>query len=759
MHDTLPLSRRRFLKIMAGSAGALVIGIGAVHAADTPDMPLTLLGDAWSQVGPYLRIDADGRVIIGARDPDNGEGTQTSLPRMVADELDAHWESVVVVSLGLGVEDGNGEPRWLYGRQRSGDGSSIPAAWNDMRQAGALARALLLQAAAQRLGLAADQLHTEAGMVIAADGRRFSFGQLASDAAQLSAPETAPPLKTPDRFKLIGQPAGDVDAHAVVTGQLSYAIDEAGGDALIAVLSRCPFPGGKLGAVDTEDTLKVPGVVQVIQLQPETDQPLGMTAQAPAVAVLAESTWAALQGRAKLKLQWTPGATPVPTMSDLERQAQVSFDGSDGLTTILRDDGDAVATLKKKGARRVDATYVQPWIAHATAEPLSCIVRIDPGESAAVITASQSPRDAYTIVQRLTGLRASQIQIKVPRGGGAFGRRLYHDHLAEALMIAMADKPDNLKNRAIKLMWTRDEDLAHDIWRAPTIHRMSAAIDTRKGIVSWMQKMASAPLPTTQPTRAWASELLQDALPAGLVSNFRSSWYALNTPVPRGEWRGTPHLSHAFASESFIDEIANALKANPLDVRLRLLGDPRPLPYRGRGGPTVDTGRLANVLKLVAARIDWSRWLHSETGLGIACYYANGGYVAHALEVANKGNGQIDLVRAVCAVDVGRVINPLGLEAQVAGATIDALSTAMNLSISFRDNQVQQHNFRDYSLANSAQMPNDIEVITVASDAPPAGASVLAMPTAAPALANAVFRATAVRVRRLPLLRELARMS
>jgi isoquinoline 1-oxidoreductase beta subunit len=758
MRDTLPLSRRRFLKVMAGTAGALVIGIGSAKAADAPVAPLELLGDSWSQVGPYLKIAADGRIFIGARDPDNGEGTATSLPRLIAEELDADWTRVHVVPLGLGVDDDNGQPRWLYGRQRSGDGSSIPEAWNDMRQAGALARTLLLQTAAQRLGLAASDLHTENGMVIATDGRRFSFGQLAGDAAKLDAPDHVPPLKAPETWKLIGQSAGDVDARAVVTGQLTYAIDSVAAGAMIAVLSRCPYPGGSLEGVYTDDALKIPGVLQVLQIQPEAGQPLGMTALAPAVAVLAETTWAALQGRAVLKLQWKPGATPVPVMSDLEKQAQVAFDSGEGLTVIARDDGDIVSLLKKS-QRRVDATYVQPWMAHAVAEPLSCVVQIDPQTSATIITASQAPREAYAIVQRLTGLSASQIQIQVPRGGGGFGRRLYHDHLAEALMIALANKPEELKNRAVKLMWTRDEDLTHDIYRAPVIHRLSAAIDTRKGITGWYQRMASAPLSGQPAGREWMSELMQDALPAGLISSFRSSWNSLSTPVPRGEWRGTPHVANAFASESFIDEVANALKANPLDVRRRLLGEPRQLPYRGRGGPTLDTGRLLAVLNIVADRIDWSRWLRSENGLGLACYYVNGGYVAHAIEVANKGNAQLDIVRAVCAVDVGRVVNPQGLEAQVMGATQDALTTAMNLSIQFRDNHVQQKNLKDYPLATSTQLPNEVEVFIVPSTAAPAGGSVLAMPTAAPALANAVFRATAVRVRRLPLLKELARLS
>ncbi|KAG9580332.1 hypothetical protein KCV01_g15792, partial [Aureobasidium melanogenum] len=222
------------------------------------------------------------------------------------------------------------------------------------------------------------------------------------------------------------------------------------------------------------------------------------------------------------------------------------------------------------------------------------------------------------------------------------------------------------------------------------------------------------------------------------------------------EWRGSPHVTPTFASESFIDELAHSVKANPLDFRLALLGDTRQLAYNGRGGP-IDTGRLANVLKLAADRLDWSRWLRSENGLGIACAYVFGAYVAHAIEVAPTQDG-VDIVRVVVAADVGRAINPKGLEAQLQGATMDALSTALSLAITVKDGKVQQTGLRDYALSPTQPMPNEVETIIVPSTAGPAGASVVGVPSAAPALANAVFRATAVRVRRLPLLRELARL-
>lgn len=757
MSGEVRLSRRRFLKYAAGTAGALVIGIGTADALERP-VPVGLLGDAWSQMGPYLRIPADGRIYIGVRDPDNGEGTSTSLARIIADELDADWSRVVVEPLGLGIAPGNGEPKFTYGRQRSGDATSIPAAWADLRQAGALGRWLLLQAAARRLGVPAEQLRTEEGMVIANDGRRISYADLASAAATVDAPQTAPSLKAADRYRFIGQPAGDVDARAAVTGTLRYAFDDSVGDAVVAVLARCPYPGGSLDQADRDAAKKIPGVYDVIDLTPEQGQMPGMAAQAPALVVIAADTWSALSGRAALKATWKPGSTVEPGQWTLEQKATEGFDDDTRIPSTVRNDGD-IALARKKAAHALEATYYQPWVAHATAETPNCVVRLDPDTSITVIASTQSPRQAYSVVQRMTGFRPDQIDIQVPRGGGGFGRRLEQDYIAEAVAIAQAKKSDAVRNRPVKVLWTRDDDLARDFYRPMAVHRLNASLDRKNAIVGWHQRMASASALVGRATpddRLWQSELMPDALPAGLVPNFRSDWYPIESQLARGEWRGSPHVTPTFASESFIDELAHVAKANPLDFRLAMLGEPRQLPYNGRGGP-IDTGRLANVLRLAAEKIDWSRWLRSENGLGIACAYVFGAYVAHAIEVAPNGDG-IDIHRVICVADVGRAINPLGLEAQLQGATMDALSTAMNLAITIKDGKVQQTGFRDYPLAATQPMPYEVETTIVASTAEPTGASVIGVPSAAPALANAVFRATAVRVRRLPLLRELARL-
>jgi isoquinoline 1-oxidoreductase beta subunit len=749
-HDKIRLSRRRFLQVLAGGAGVLMIGIRAARADNAP-LPPALLGDNFYDLGAYVRIDNDGNVLIGARDPDTGTGVATSLPRIIADELDADWTRVSVVPLGLGVSDNNGQPHWDYGRQIGGTGGSIPAAWNDLRQMGALARWLLLQAAARQLGVQADRLRCESGTVIAPDGRRLSYGSLAESAGKIALPDHPLPVKTPNRYRLIGQPAGDVDARGIVSGQTQFALDHFYGDALVAVLAHCPWPDGTLVHLDFTDTMAVKGVVKVLQLKPEPGQPLGSTVIAPAVAVLAEDTWSALQGRQKLKLEWRPGASGGESSAALEQQADALLNGKTDPTARVRNDGD-VDAASKKAARRVQATYYQPWLAHAATEPMNCLVRLDK-DHASVVVPTQAPQKAWAVVQRLTGLGPAQIEIKVPRVGGGYGRRLDHDYVAEAVMLAKSvDKP-------VRLLWTHGQDLEHDYYRSGSVHQLSAVMDRKRQLTGWDQRMVSASALVRRgvpDNRLWTSELEADQIPAALVPNYRSDWYAVNSSIPRGPMRGMPHLSNAFAVQSFIDEIAHSMKEDPLDTQLRLLGPSRQLPLSTGG--MLDTGRLVNVLKLVADRIGWKNWLHSVNGLGIACWHVNGAYVAHAIEVAMQGEKLI-IQRVVCAVDVGRVINPQGLEGQIAGATLDGLSNALNLAITFKDGQIQQHHPKDYPLATMAQLPDAVEVIVVPNDdLPPTGASFLAMPTAAPALANAGFRATAVRVRRLPLMKELLRL-
>ncbi|HEX7341851.1 MAG TPA: molybdopterin cofactor-binding domain-containing protein [Rhodanobacteraceae bacterium] len=747
MTGSVRLSRRRFLKIVAGAAGALVIGV--VHAQDA-EVPLALLGDQFTQLGPYLRIEPDGRTVIGARDPDCGEGTHTALPRIIADELDADWSKVVVLGLGPEVTRANNVVHWRYGHQRSGNATSIPSAWQDLRQAGALARWLLVQTAARRSGVAAGRLQCANGAVITPNGRRYTYGELVGDATRQAPPPTPPPLKTPDQYRLIGRGAGDVDARAMVQGHAHYAIDHYPGDALVAVIVHCPWPSGSLAAIDTRAALAVPGVERVLQIRPEAGQPPGHTPIAAGVAVLAKDTWAALRGRDKLKLTWKPGAHADASSSKLCDDAIKLLGGDAQPTMLVRNDGN-IDTAEKHARRRIEAIYTQPFTAHATPEPINCTARID-ADGAHLVVPTQAPQQALALVQRLTGLGPQQIVIDVPRVGGGFGRRVEQDFVAEAVLLAKAS------GKTVKLMWTRDDDIAHDYYRPMAMHHMQAALDRHGHVTGWRQRRASPSALAGRDTSAnqrWTSEVDPDALPAGLVDNYASTWYELDSPLPRGPMRGGSDVTNTFAVEGFIDEIAKAAHRDPLDFRHELLGKPRQMPLTHGG--VMDMRRLLAVLDLAATRIEWIRRRHDGHGLGIACHASHGGYCAHAFEVSVQGS-RLVLHRVVCAIDVGRVVNPTGLEAQTMGGTLFGIGTALGQAITVADGQVQQHDFKTYPLARMLQLPHQVEVYAVPSTAPPGGASPVAVPSAAPALANAVFAATTVRIRNLPLLPELMRL-
>ncbi|HEX5694178.1 MAG TPA: molybdopterin cofactor-binding domain-containing protein, partial [Arenimonas sp.] len=360
----------------------------------------------------------------------------------------------------------------------------------------------------------------------------------------------------------------------------------------------------------------------------------------------------------------------------------------------------------------------------------------------------QSPSGASRVAHEITGVDRMAIEVRIPRSGGGFGRRLSNDFVAEAVWLS------KLSGKAIKLVWTRDDDLRHDFFRPFGQHHLVATLDAAGTITGWQHRLASASKyyrrPDVKPEELWTAELYPDDFPARLLPNVRLEWFAVQSGIARGSWRAPAHTANAFVVQSFVDEIAHATGQDPLALRLKLLGEAREQPYSNHGGPVFDTGRLANVLRAAAERIGWGRAVPAGRGLGLACHFTFGGYAAHALEVEVSSAGELKIHRCVCAVDVGRPINPLGLEAQMMGGTIDGLSTALNLEISIAGGRVVEGNFDSYPLLRSAQAP-DVEVVIVPSTKDPSGAGEMGLPTLAPALANAIFAASGVRLRKLPV--------
>ncbi|HEY3519417.1 MAG TPA: molybdopterin cofactor-binding domain-containing protein [Rhodanobacteraceae bacterium] len=744
-HDA---SRRRFLKVLGSASGALIVGLQLPVRADTPD---ALLGDVVSRLNPYVRIEPDGTIVIGARDPEVGQGIRTAEARIIAEEMDADWPRVIVLPMTLAAEDdGDGEPRWTLGHQEARGSTGVPAAWNDLRAVGASARELLIRAAAQRFGVDARTLRTQLGKVIARDGRALGYGELAAAASVLPPPNAAPALKSADEYRLLGQDAGDVDARDIVTGRQSHAIDKILGGALVAVIARCPFPGGDLSRLDADAARALKGVEQVSTIpRPNPSLPLGARPFAAGVAVLAHDTWTALRARELLKIEWKPGPL---VQSDDALAASLDARFEQPPTTVVRNDGD-YDHARKLSHRAVRARYRIATVAHAELEPPNCLAQVQ-SDRALIVAPLQNPRGALGVVQGLTGLRPSQIEIRLPRSGGGMGRTLDNDHVAEAATLAKTAK------KPVKLIWTRDDAFANDAYRPFAVHELEAGLDRKNRITAWRQRIASTSrlAGRGEPReRWWLSEAHPDDPPAGLIENFQLDWFALDSALPRGNWRAGSHGVNAFAVQVFLDEIAVATKQDPLQLRLDLLGEPRQLPYRGHGGPVLDTGRLAWVLKLAADAIGWTKKRTDGHGLGLAFHFTYGGYVAHALEVSMEGT-RLVIHRCVIAAHLGRVINPLGARASLVGATLDGLSTALGLRITVKDGRIAQTGFKEYPLATMAQLPRDVQTILVPSQEAPTGAYEMGLPGAAPALANAVFAATTVRVRSLPVMPELMRL-
>ena len=736
------MNRRSFLQITALATGAMLLRFESAIA-----QPSTAVGP--TALGPFIRIEPDGTVVIGARNPEIGQGVKTSLPMLVAEELDVPWERVRVEQLHYGYETGKDGPTNRYGPQGAGGSTSIPEGWNDLRQAGATARALLLQAAAVRWEIDAAKLTTRDGTVVHPDGRTLSYGELASAAAKLPAPAQPVPVKSPDSFRLLGKPVRVVDAEEIARGQAMYGLDQYFDGVPIAMIERCPHLDGTLVSFDASEALKIPGVKQVVAIPgPAPHEPFDFNLAA-GVAVIADDTWSAIKGRRALKIEWKPGPLPNESRDALRRQAE-ALRGKPA-EAVTRNDGDFDQAFTA-ATRKVEASYEVPFLAHATMEPQNALLRLE-ADRALLIAPLQSPGGASNIVSQLTKLPRENIEIRMTRVGGGFGRRLDNDFVAEAVRVAQAA---NL--REVKLVWTREDDMRHDFFRPFGIHDLAAGLGDDGTVQAWRHRVLATPRNWRESGMAqaplWNGVNDPDGLPAQRVPNYRNEYSGLASRMPRGWWRAPVHTFNAFAIQSFIDELAHAAGHDPLAFRLALYGEPKVYDYEGHGGPKFDSGRLIAVMKRAAEHIGWGRDLPKGHGLGLATHFTFGGYTAHAMEVSIQ-NGRPRIHRCVCAVDVGRIVNPLGVEAQMMGGTIDGLSTALGLEITVQDGRVRQSNFHDYPLLRSIDAP-DIEVLMTDSTAEPSGAGEMGLPSALPALTNAIFAATGKRMRRLPIDRQLA---
>jgi len=743
---TQPLSRREFLQVSTTAAGGLAVSLFWPRQSAAAESMRPKLPPAANQpLGSFVRIEPDGRIVIGARGCEIGQGVRTSLPMLIAEELDVPWSAVTVEQLDYALVPGatTSRPVARYGAQFAGGSTSIRDGWYELRQVGARARRLLLEAAGEEWHTPVERLHTRDGQVVHRDGRTLSYAQLARRAASIAPPPEDVPVKDKSVYRIIGHPTRVADGRDIVTGSARYGIDAAAPGALTALIARCPYFDGALARLEDSQARQVPGVRQIVTIEgPRAGAPIDRNLAA-GVAVLADDFWSARRGREALRIEWTPGPGAKDSSVALEQRALAALEGHG---KVARQDGDLEAA-RSHAARVIECTYIEPFLAHATMEPPAALIDLR-GKRALLIASLQSPGGASNLVSAMTGIARTDIDIQLPRSGGGFGRRLSNDYVAEAVLIAQKAR------QPVKLLWTREDDLQNDFYRPFGVHRLTATLDAAGMVTGWAHRVAATARKyrdaDMEDDPDWAGCVDPDGFPAGCVGNYFAEFLPVDFHLARGWWHAPLPTFAAFPVESFIDEVAVATRQDPLALRLALLGSPRELDYRDHGGPKVHTGRIAGVLREAARRIDYGRKLPPRHGIGLASHFTHGGYAAHAMEVAVSEAGELTVVRCVCAADVGLIVNPLGAEAQFMGATLSGISAALNLQITVKDGRIEQSNFPDYPLLRMAEAP-EVEVFLLDSPFPPTGAGEIGIPPAAPALVNAIFAATGKRLRRLPV--------
>jgi isoquinoline 1-oxidoreductase beta subunit len=728
-----PFGRRDFLKLSGLASGGLVLGLylkpaGLASAAEVA-MPVT---GAEFKPNAFIRITPDGVVTLVSKQPEIGQGIKTSLPMIIAEELEVNWKDVVIVQ-------GDLDP--AYGNQSAGGSRSTPNNYSDFHKLGATARTMLVDAAAATWGVPASECNA-AGTAVhhAATQRTLAYGDLVAKASTLPVPgPAAVKLKDPKDYKLLGTRITGVDNPKIVTGQPLFGIDTKLPGMVYAVYEKCPVFGGKVVSANLDAIKALPGVHDAFIIEGTSN----LTGLMPGVAIVADSTWSAFSARKQLKVTWDEGKYANDSWDAFSTKA-VEISKNPG-ATVIHKDGDPAAALTG-AAKTIEASYSYPFISHTSIEPQNCTAQFKDG-AFELWAPTQNPGAGQSAIASLFKIPKEKITVHLTRSGGGFGRRLSTDYIVEVAAIAQR------VNGPVKLTWAREDDMHHDHYRPGGFHFLKGGIDAAGKVVAWQNHFVT--FGTLSPGRgddtAMAlrpvSALDPDQFPSRFLPNYLAEQTMMECNIPTGPMRAPNNNVFSFVMQSFIDELAHAGGRDPLELRLELLSQ--------KMGGNYDAARMTGVVKLVAEKAGWNpKGFPRGKGQGMSFHFSHSGYIAQVAEVTVSQDGQVKVDRFVCACDVGaQIVNLSGAENQVQGSVVDGIGIAMFQELNIERGRMTQGNFNEYTMIRMPDAPPKIEVHFLKTDNPTTGLGEPAIPPVAPALGNAIFAATGKRVRQFPFSR------
>ena len=746
------VSRRNFLRSGVLASGALVLGTRFYARLLLDELPHDTHADqATLNPSVFLGINPDGTVWIVASRSEMGTTSRTTLPLIVAEELDADWKRVK-------IEQAIGDKR--YGDQNTDGSHSVRSFYDGMRVAGATARLMLIQAAAAQWGVPAAECETELHVVVhRATKRTAGYGELATAASKLPVPPKEDlKFKPKSAWRYIGRGEPSYDLTSFVSGAAMYGMDARVDGMVYASVERPPVLGGKVKSYDDRDALKVAGVRQVVPIDPfqppAAFQPLG------GIAVIADSTWAAFQGRKKLNIEWENGPNESYDSAAYQKELRET---SHQPCKLVRNVGDADAAFAKSDKDKIyEADYYVPLLAHVSMEPLVALAEFKDGK-ATVWAPTQNPQAVQDIVAKELGIAKEDVICNVTLLGGGFGRKSKPDYVAEAAVLSKKT------GKPVKVVWTREDDIKFDYYNAVASMYMKAALGTKGKPSAWLQRSVFPPISSTFDVNAVYGDpphLAQGWLDIPYdLPNLRVENGPAKNHVRIGWLRSVANIYHGFAIQCFTDELAHAAGRDQVDYLLDLIGEPRKIDFTGVQYPNYgasletypwETGRLRNVTELVAEKSNWGKRKHGKagSGIGIAAHRSFLTYVATVVEVEVDDLGVVHIPRVDMALDAGVVVNRKATVAQFEGAAVFGTSIVRSGEITAANGAIKQSNFHDYPVTRMMQAPYQTNVHIVDSDAPPAGVGEPGVPPFVAALCNAIFAATGKRVRDLPITKQ-----